>query len=107
MSCLVVAVALLAPACGGGAETVKEKQVELPPADPRAVRLFVAGARLMKQGKDGAARARFERALKIDSSVWGTPTATSSRAMAITVGPSTALLTRSSSQQRRITSPSP
>jgi len=68
---LLTALLLLLAACGHGGSA--QHAVELPPADPAAVRAFMAGARLMSRG--GArqlrgARARFERALSIDPNLW-------------------------------------
>jgi len=68
-----IALALAAPAvvgCGGSAPEVESAPVELPPADPRAVRQFVRGIRLMSRGNDGAARRRFLRAVQIDEYLW-------------------------------------
>ncbi len=57
----------------GGSQSESAGLVELPPADPEAVREFVAGVRLMsRRGAGNARRARqkFERALSIDPLLW-------------------------------------
>ncbi len=68
-----LALALSLSACGGSSPEVETAPVELPPADPRAVREFAAGVRLMQRGgrrNTQRARAKFERALQIDRYLW-------------------------------------
>ncbi|NOY91499.1 MAG: tetratricopeptide repeat protein [Deltaproteobacteria bacterium] len=65
------ALALLLLGCGH--TNSAQHAAELPPADPVAVRAFVAGVRLMRSGnraRSRSARARFERALSIDPNLW-------------------------------------
>jgi len=67
----ILLVLLLASGCGHGGSAVHA--VELPPADPAAVRAFVEGVRFMRSGNPARmrrARASFERALSIDPNLW-------------------------------------
>ena len=65
--------ALLLLGAGCGHASSSQHAAELPPADPVAVRAFVAGVRLMNAGgraRTRRARARFERALVVDPNLW-------------------------------------
>lgn len=62
-------VALTLLGCGGGVQVVTESR-ELPPADPRAVRLLVQGARFIEQDNLRQARNRLERAIELDPNLW-------------------------------------
>ncbi len=69
---LASTLASAAVACGG-ATAESPETVELPPADPAAVREYMAGVRLL--GKQGAryqrrALARFRKAIEIDPNLW-------------------------------------
>jgi tetratricopeptide (TPR) repeat protein len=59
--------------CGGSSSEVETTPAELPPADPRAVRAFRAGNRLMSRGgnrSDQRALERFREAVQIDPYLW-------------------------------------
>ncbi len=59
--------------CGGSSGDVETTPAELPPADPRAVRAFRAGNRLMSRGRtraDRRALRRFREAVEIDPYLW-------------------------------------
>jgi tetratricopeptide (TPR) repeat protein len=59
--------------CGGRQPETQLAQRELPPPDPRAVRQFVEGVRLMKRGgraNERKAIRRFELALQVDANLW-------------------------------------
>ncbi|MCB9631419.1 MAG: tetratricopeptide repeat protein [Sandaracinus sp.] len=72
---LVLASASVSVACGGGSQT-DNTTVEVPPADPEAVREYLAGVRILqRQGgnersRNRRARARFEKAIQIDPNLW-------------------------------------
>jgi tetratricopeptide (TPR) repeat protein len=73
---LLSASVLGAVACGGGAQT-DETTVEVPPANPEAVREYLAGVRILQRegaadsrARDRRARARFEKAIQIDPNLW-------------------------------------
>ncbi|MEM9068977.1 MAG: tetratricopeptide repeat protein [Myxococcota bacterium] len=70
---LVLASALLCGVACGGRTASGPDTVELPPADPAAVREYLAGIRLMqKQGNrfQRRALARFRKAVQIDPNLW-------------------------------------
>jgi tetratricopeptide (TPR) repeat protein len=74
---VLLAAILCAPAtlfgCAGGQAEVRLEERALPPPDPRAVRQFVEGVRLMKRGgpaNERKAARRFELALQVDANLW-------------------------------------
>ena len=54
----------------GGANTEGAAQVELPPANPEAVRRYTSGNRALSRGKIRRARSQYRRALEIDENLW-------------------------------------
>ncbi|MBX3251036.1 MAG: tetratricopeptide repeat protein [Myxococcales bacterium] len=66
--------ALLGAACGGSSAQLEA--VEVPPADPAAVREYLAGVRILERtggnqtARDRRARERFVEALRIDPNLW-------------------------------------
>ena len=59
----------LATGCGGGSASGSGR-VELPPANPEAVRHFTAANRAMARGNLARARARYRQAIAIDPTLW-------------------------------------
>ena len=70
----LAALAVSAGGCGGGSTSNQpETLAELPPADPAAVREFLAGNRFMGRpgrGNQRRARRRFQKAIQIDPNLW-------------------------------------
>ena len=70
---LVLISGILSAFVGCGGATTEVETSTLPPADPAAVREFVAGNRLLKRGGRGnlrRAQRRFQKAVQIDPNLW-------------------------------------